>query len=75
MTTHQAFFESSRLIDAEIGIPITHLDIPEVSDCDTKQQAKLLLEELRERLRSAEGICFEMSQEVKQRISALLPAE
>ena len=75
MTTHQAFFESSCLIDTEVGISFKHLDLREKSDCDTKQQAKRLLEELRERLRSSEGICFEMSQESKQRIIALLPTE
>ena len=75
MTTHQAFFESSCLIDAEVGIPCQHLDFNEKLDCDTKLQPKLLLEELRERLRSAEGVCFEMSQESRQRIIALLPAE
>jgi len=75
MTNHQAFFESSCLIDAEVGIPFRHLDFRSKPDDDTKQQAKLLLEELRERLRSEEGVGFEMSQEARQRVIALLPAE
>ncbi len=75
MTAHQVFFESSCLIDAEVGIPCRHFYLSEASDCDTKQKAKLLLEELRERLRSDKGIRCEMSQESKQRIIALLPTE
>ncbi len=72
MTPHQAFFESSCLIDAGIGISVKHLDLDNVSDCDTKHEAKLLLEELRERLRSAEGVDFKLSQESKLRLIALL---
>lgn len=72
MTTHQVFFETSCLIDAGSGIPVKHLDLQKTSDCNTKQEAQLLLEELRGRLRSAEGAKFEMSQESKERIIALL---
>ena len=72
MINHQIFFESSCQIDIGNGISAKHLDLREVSDCDTKQEAKQLLEELRKRLGSANGGSFEMSQESKQRLITLL---
>lgn len=72
MTPHQVFYESSCLIDAGIPIPAKHLDLDNVSDCGTKQEAKLLLEKLRDRLRSAEEVNFKLSQESKLRLIALL---
>ena len=73
MNNHQVFFKSSCLIDAEVGVPFQHLDLGGESDCYTKQQAKQLLEKLRDRLRSGEVIGSGMSEEDKQRILALLP--
>lgn len=68
MSNHQIFFESSYKIDVGVGVPFKHLDLSSQSDCDSKREARLLLEELRKRLRSFDGLSFEMSQEMKERI-------
>lgn len=72
MTIDQAFFESSCMIDAGTGTPVDHLEFSELSACKTKREAKLLLEELRERLRSVEGGRFKMNEDSKQRLIAAL---
>lgn len=68
MITPQTFFESSRQID----VGTKHLDVRNESDCDRKQEARLLLDELRQRLQSADGLSVEMSQYSKQQLVALL---
>ena len=72
MTIDQAFFESSCMIDAGTGTPANHLVLNELPACKTKREAKLLLEELRERLRSVEGGRFKMNEDSKQRLIAAL---
>lgn len=77
MISPQAFFESSCLIDVGIG-SAKHADLSNETDVDCEQEAeaeanaKLLLEELRKRLRSIDGGCFKMSHESKERLIELL---
>ena len=68
MRSHQVFFESSCQIDVGTEVPFKHLDLSDGPNSATKQEARLLLEELRKRLRSTNGVNFAMSQESKQRI-------
>lgn len=72
MITPQTFFESSRQIDVGTVVPLKHVELRDESGCDQKQEAKLLLDELRKRLRSADGLRVEMSQDSKERLIALL---
>lgn len=72
MLTHQIFFESSCQIDVGFGVSGNHLDLSSKTDCETKEEAKLLLEKLRERLRSGDGASFAISHASKQRLLDLL---
>lgn len=67
MSSHQVFFESSYQIDIGNGASPKHLGLSSANG-DPERQARLLLEELRRRLRSNNGVRLEMSQESKQRI-------
>ena len=72
MTSHQIFFESSCQIDVAIGSSDRHLDLNTLSNCKQKQEARLILNELRERLRSSDKLTFELGHLAQQRLIELL---
>ena len=72
MITPQIFFKSSCQIDVGIKSQPNQSNLGNESKRESsdemQQEARKILDELRERLRSAEGVCFKMSQESKQRL-------